>query len=131
MKTLILTVGLPRSGKSTWAMKTGFPVVNPDSIRLAVHGQPFIPEAEPLVWVTAKMMVRALFLAGHETVVLDATNLTEARRDEWNSSQWNTVYQVFQTPADVCIDRAIKGDRQDLLPVIDHMNFNAQFPEEW
>jgi len=38
MKILILTVGLPRSGKSTWAAKKGFPIVSPDAIRLAMHG---------------------------------------------------------------------------------------------
>ncbi|KKK82651.1 hypothetical protein LCGC14_2801230, partial [marine sediment metagenome] len=49
MKKLILTVGLPRSGKSTWARKQGHPIVNPDSIRLALYGEPFIEEAEPMI----------------------------------------------------------------------------------
>src|SRR5690554_6874569 len=31
---LICTVGLPRSGKTTWARKQSYPIVNPDSIRL-------------------------------------------------------------------------------------------------
>ena len=35
---LIVMVGLPRSGKTTWARKQGYPIVNPDSIRLAFHG---------------------------------------------------------------------------------------------
>jgi predicted kinase len=50
MKILILTVGLPRSGKSSWSRQQTFPVVNPDSIRLALHGLRFAPEAEPFVW---------------------------------------------------------------------------------
>ncbi len=33
MNRLILTVGLPRSGKTTWALEQGWPIVNPDSIR--------------------------------------------------------------------------------------------------
>lgn len=45
MKKLILTIGLPRSGKSTWAKQQGCPVVNPDSIRLALHGKAYIQEA--------------------------------------------------------------------------------------
>ncbi|GAF94425.1 unnamed protein product, partial [marine sediment metagenome] len=64
-KKLILTVGLPRSGKTTWARKQGIPMVNPDSIRLALHGKAFIEEAEPMIWTIAKYMVRALFIAGH------------------------------------------------------------------
>lgn len=70
MVRLLVTVGLPRSGKSTWAKQQGAPVVNPDAIRLALHGQAFLQEAEPLVWVMAKYMVEALFLAGHSTVIL-------------------------------------------------------------
>ncbi len=41
-KTLIGMVGLPYSGKSTAARELGFPIVCPDAIRLALHGQRFI-----------------------------------------------------------------------------------------
>lgn len=87
-KTLIMTVGLPRSGKSTWAMQQGHPVVCPDAIRMALYGQPFIKEAESIVWATAKLMVAALFEAGHDTVILDGTNLTSKYRDEWKDERW-------------------------------------------
>lgn len=126
--TLILTVGLPRSGKSTWARQTGLPIVNPDSIRLALHGQPFHADAEPFVWAIARAMVRALFLAGHATVVLDATNTTEKRRAEWQSEHWETRLQVFDTPADVCAERAVAAGRTDLLPVIERMAAQYQSP---
>jgi len=98
MPTLILTVGLPRSGKTTWAKQMGVPIVNPDSIRLALHGQPFIGLAEPFVWAIAKTMVRALFLAGHDNVIVDATNTTRKRRDDWKSSSWVREFKVFGGP---------------------------------
>jgi predicted kinase len=82
-KVLLCMVGLPYSGKSTSAATVGAPIVCPDAIRAALHGHKFIPEAEPMVWAVAKTMVRALFMAGHEVVVLDATNTTRARRSEW------------------------------------------------
>ena len=49
MKTLILTVGLPRSGKSTWALQQGHPVVNRDGIRKALHGEVYLQPAEDMV----------------------------------------------------------------------------------
>ncbi len=106
MPTLILTVGLPQSGKSTWARMQECPIVNPDSIRLALHGKPFIPESEPFVWAIAKCMVKALFLAGHATVVLDATNTTRKRRDEWKSSKWTREYFEFERDPVLCKTRA-------------------------
>ncbi len=121
MKELILTVGLPRSGKSTWAQTTGFPMVNPDSIRLALHGQAFQPEAEPMVWTMARYMVRSLFLAGHDRVVLDATNVTKRRRQEWMSSEWATKFKEFNASKEVCTQRAIDNNQQCLVPVIERM----------
>jgi len=121
MPTLMMTVGLPRSGKSTWASTMGYPIVCPDAIRLALHGRPFIPEAEPMVWTIARLMVRALFNAGHETVILDATNTTKARRDEWLSDQWQRQWVVFSTGLDECLSRAVASGRTDLIPVIERM----------
>src|SRR5580698_4180408 len=110
MKTLICTVGLPRSGKSTWAQQTmkdkGLPIVNPDAIRLAVHGQRFVAVAEPFVWATAKAMVRSLFLAGHDAMIVDATNTTRKRRDEWQSPDWRTLFVEMDASEETCIKRA-------------------------
>lgn len=128
VNTLILTVGLPRSGKSTWAMQHGAPVVNPDSIRLVLHGQAFYADCEPMVWGIAHTMVKALFLAGHETVILDATNLTEHRRNEWRSWSWSVRYKVFKTSKDLCIERATASGKSYLIDVITRMARHIQWP---
>jgi len=121
-KKVILMVGLPRSGKSTWARRVGIPIVNPDSIRMALHGQAYITEAEPMVWSIAQYMVRALLLAGHEAVVVDATNTSVNRRKLWISpnDEWDLYYKHIDTPLDVCIDRA--GDNPPLVEAIHRMN---------
>lgn len=116
---LILTVGLPRSGKTTHARTLGFPVVQPDAVRLAVHGQRFLAAAEPLVWAVAGVMVRALFLAGHDAVVLDATNVSRKRRDQWRDAAWEREFHVLTTPVAVCLDRA--GDDAEMRGVIERM----------
>ena len=127
-KELILTVGLPRSGKSTWVSKqNGIPIVNPDSIRLALHGQRFAPEAEGFVWAIAKTMTKALFLAGHDKVIIDATNTTKERRDFWKSRSWNRCFVVFTTTADTCCNRAFLT-YPDLQPIIEKMAKNWESP---
>jgi len=131
MPTLILTVGLPRSGKSTWAKDTGHPVVNPDSIRLALHGQAYQQEAEAFVWAIAKVMVRSLFLSGHPTVILDATNTTIKRQEDWNdvTDQGISIkYKVFYTTAGVCKQRARQDEKEILIPVIDRMKEAWEHP---
>ncbi len=119
---LVMTCGIPRSGKSSWAITRGIPVVNPDAIRLALHGQPHLKEAEPMVWTMAHYMVESLFLAGHQTVILDATNTTRRRRLEWKSKKWKRVYKVFDTSKEVCIQRAEQDQKDYLIPVINRMN---------
>lgn len=131
-KKLIMTVGLPRSGKSTWAQGIPHPIVNPDSIRLALHGKPFIPSAEGFVWAVAKVMVNALFLAGHDTVTLDATNATRKRRDEWKSKTWTREFRTFDTTKNECRRRAKETNMEFLLPIIDKMHdqFEEVSPDE-
>ena len=123
-KSLIMCFGLPRSGKSTWTasqIKDGVAIVNPDSIRLALHGQDFVKEAEPMVWAIAKYMVEALFLAGHDKVLLDSTNAHKSDRDFWRTDKWTRVCHHFTTPKEVCIQRAKRDEREYLIPVIEKM----------
>lgn len=120
---LVCTLGLPRAGKSTWARRVsklhGWPIVSPDAIRLALHGQRYAAEAEPMVWTQAKYMARSLFLAGHDTVILDATNTTRARRDEWIDPRWHTSWVIIEPedPLKTCLGRA----DELLRPVIQRM----------
>ena len=123
MQNLILTVGYPRSGKSTWSMSQGHPVVNPDSIRLAVHGKPFLAKLEGVVWNTAFKMAKALLLAGHETVIVDATNIDVVSRKSWINKfkDYNVTFVEFDADAETCIQRAKDTEKDYLIPVIEEM----------
>lgn len=118
---LILTVGLPRSGKSTWAKQQGLPIVNRDAIRLALHGQRFLREAESMVTALENYMVRALFLAGHPKVIVDATNITAHRRKRWESDCWEVEIKIFPVGAETCIARAKADGDLDIIPHIERM----------
>lgn len=106
---LIVFVGFPRSGKTTKAQELSkqlnAPIVNPDSVRLAIHGHAYIQSAENFVWATTKAMVHSLFLAGHDTVIIDACNNIKKWRDEWRYGPWEIVFEVVNTPVEVCLER--------------------------
>lgn len=131
---LILTCGLPRSGKSTWARKQGVPIVCPDAIRLAKTGRRWFGSIEHEVWSASRTMVRALFLAGHSTVVLDSTCDTRKQRDFFIPSPdvpWHRYVKEIHTPPKECKHRASET-YPDLIEVIDfmHENWEPIRPEE-
>jgi predicted kinase len=122
---LILMMGLPRSGKSTMAReinkKHGYPIVNPDSFRLEIHGAPFFRPAEALVWYMVEITIRSLFRAGHSHVILDATNVSRKRRDKWKDLGCRVHVCGLNVSKGVCVERAEEGGREDLVSVIERM----------
>ena len=130
-RVLGVACGLPRSGKSTWAMQQHVPMVDPDSVRLAFQGRPYIRETEEWIWSITRLMVRSLFFAGHQDVIVQGVNATTEHRKQWTANDlWFPVFCVFQTPADVCIARAKKNVRNDLISVIPHIARSWAMPTQ-
>lgn len=119
---LVVTVGLPRSGKTTHLNKVykpmGYTIVNPDSFRLAIHGQRFIGNAEPFVWAAVYAAVDALLLAGN-LVAVDATHMTKKRRDPWEQRGAELI--LMGTTEAECIQRAEAINDTEIVPVIKRM----------
>lgn len=123
-KTLICMVGLPRAGKSTHVKQLremGVPIVNGDSIRLAMHGERYIKLAETMIHAVSEIMVRALFIAGHDKVCVDETCVRRAHRDKWRHGDWDTVFWHIDTSKEVCLERAAKTEDSHIVPVIERM----------
>lgn len=117
---VIVTVGLPRSGKTTWAKSTGLPIVSPDAIRKALHGHRFYAPSETLVWAHAVIMARSLLLGGCPKVVVDATHMTVKRRKLWlDEFPGKVSFVMIPTPLETCLQRAA-GDPA-IQPVIRRM----------
>jgi len=126
--------GLPRAGKSTTCRRIqdiygNVPIVSKDSIRLALHGQPFLEALEPEVHQIAKVMLKALLYSGHRQVIIDECHTRDAYvraiADEHPTciiKEW-----VIPTPPDICIQRAIDCGQDYLLPVITSMAAQAEF----
>jgi predicted kinase len=119
-KLVILTVGLPRSGKSTWArlfsQVHGVPHVSSDAVRVAFYGHPFIRKAEAWVWPMIRVMVEALFLAGHDVVIVDATTTTKKDRDWWKDDNWEVVFKPITTTPEECLARAERAENTGEVP---------------
>ena len=124
-RLLICMMGLPRSGKSTVARKLsrtwGAPIVNRDSVRLAMHGERYLKTAEPLVRVFAKLMVEALFTVGHQILIVDETNLKRSTRDYWRDGEWDVKFLPVETSPAECLRRADAAKDGAIRPVIARM----------
>jgi predicted kinase len=125
---LYFTIGLPRSGKSTFAAdwQKKFPkrvVLSGDDFRLAVYGKRFQYEGEPIVRASLITAARALLHAGYE-VLIDETNTTSPHvYDILNIDPDATAY-IFSVTPEECIDRAIDCEQLDLIEPIKRMNEN-------
>lgn len=133
---LMIMCGLPLSGKSTTAkeyQREGWTVLCPDTVRLAIHGQAFVPGAEPFVWATVETIVRSLLMDGHR-VIVDATNNTRERRRVWlrmaDDFGMPLLVNYHATPARECIDRAERDGKDHMIPVIKRMADKFEPPNE-
>lgn len=128
---IILTIGLPRSGKSSWAVKAGMPIINRDSIRKAIGGSIRYFEEEDRVSEIENIMAKSLFYAGHKQIIVDATHIKLKHRLPWieiakelNSQVW---YKIFPFNLDLCIQRAINDfpkEADNFIKVIENMYEN-------
>lgn len=110
--TLILMVGLPRSGKSSEARQMGYPIVCRDSIRYALGGTIRYFKEEKRVSEIEEIMVASLFHAGHQDVIVDACHLRPKYRNRWRSlaekNDWNVYIFHVMTSLETCLSRAAR-----------------------
>ena len=128
---LIMTRGLPRSGKTTWSKKMvaanpELGRVCPDDVRTELYGYPktlFDKSRDSEVWEIVYQRVGKLFAEGKREVILDATGIRQVDRDKWVARFPHIQIWVeeFDASKEVCIERAKKDGRDDLIPVIGYM----------
>lgn len=70
-------------------------------------------------------MTKSLFLAGHNTVIIDAANISKKFTDIWETKFKDCVieYMRFNTDKATCIKRAIASNKEYLIPVIERMSY--------
>jgi predicted kinase len=132
-RLLCVTVGLPRAGQAAWAKRQGVPVVSLDAVRLAFQNRPFIQETEEWVWAVVRVMVRSLFFAGHDCVILESTFHLRRQREQWMSNDlWSTVFCRFCDSPGQCQEQAVQDNRPEMVPLIDRLanSFEEPDPDE-
>lgn len=125
MTELIIMVGLPYSGKSTYCDNMeGWTVLCPDDFRLAIHGKEFLASAEPFVWACVEASADALLRRGNK-VLVDATNTNYKARQLWRKLARKHGIQlravVIQTSTRDCILRAELNNADHMVPIIERM----------
>jgi len=113
VKTLIIMVGLPQSGKSSEARQMGHPIVNRDSIRKTIGGSIRYFGDEKRVTEIERIMTESLFNAGHDYVTIDACHLQPRYREDWKKFCELRGYNIYQfnvmTSLDTCMMRAARN----------------------
>ena len=132
---LIVTCGLPASGKSTysqWLAENGvFFRVCPDLIRKELYGDENIQGDGKEVFSIAYHRIKELGSVGGN-VVFDATNIDRNRRmklvKEMRPHFDIIICKWFSTPYDICVERNAERERQVPKEVILKMAWNFQPP---
>ncbi|GID94821.1 AAA family ATPase [Amorphoplanes digitatis] len=112
MTRLLITRGLPASGKTTFARKLQPRVVrvNRDDLRRMLHGRPLYTQwAEGQVTRAQRAAVEAL-LRGHTDVIVDDTNLRAKTVREWAelAARFHATFEVHDftdVPLEECLRR--------------------------
>ncbi len=120
MTRLLITRGLPASGKTTFARKLqpGVVRVNRDDIRRMLHGcRLFTQWAEGQVTHVQRASVEAL-LRAHADVIVDDTNLRAKTVREWAelAARFGATFEVHDftdVPLDECLRRDAERDPDD------------------
>jgi predicted kinase len=106
---LIVLVGLPGSGKSTWAARQDFSTLSSDAIRLLIADDATIQTIHRRVFATLRMLARQRMALRRPVTCIDATSLTRKDRRPWirlaEDAGGEAEAIFFDTPLEICLRR--------------------------
>src|ERR1700742_2552693 len=106
---VVVLVGLPGSGKSTYLEKLGVCGLSSDRLRKLLADDERDQTIHAQVFETLRYLLRQRLLLGRETTYIDATNLTPEERHSYVAIGRSYGCEIeavfFDVPLTVCLDR--------------------------
>jgi len=111
---VVLTIGLPGSGKTTWFKRRGVTPLSSDMLRSILFDDITEQRYQGLVFSTLRSLLRARLIAKMPWNYVDATNLSPHERRQWIKMARSFGYEVhavfFDVPFEVCMERNMRRD---------------------
>jgi predicted kinase len=113
--SVVLTIGLPGSGKTTWFKRRAVQPLSSDMLRSILFDDITEQRYQGLVFSTLRSLLRARLIAKMPWNYVDATNLSPHERRQWIKMAKSSGYDVhavfFDVPFEVCMERNRKRER--------------------
>jgi predicted kinase len=107
--TVVLAIGLPGSGKSSWFKRHSIHPLSSDLLRELLFDDAQEQRFQDLVFSNLRSMLKARLIARRPMNYVDATNLTPHDRSSWIKLAKDYGYDVqgvfFDVPLEVCLER--------------------------
>ena len=129
---VVLAIGMPGSGKSTWFKRRGVTPLSSDTLRTLLFDDITEQRYQSLVFSTLRSILRARLVARMPWNYVDATNLSTGERKQWIQMSRSLGYEVhavfFDVPLEVCLERNRRRERVVAEDVLRRMAAKLKAP---